>query len=70
MKRNHDPKIAHDHPEFCWAVYGAIASWSAAALCRFGNNHKPGESARGLAQSKTWRLFSWFMEMTRANLPA
>jgi len=70
MKRNHDPKIAHDRLESHWTVYSAIASWSAAALCRFGNNRKPGESARGLAQSKTWRLFSWFTETTKANLPA
>src|ERR1035437_9368675 len=69
MRMNHDPKIAHDRSESCWAVYSAIASWSAAALCRFGNNPKPCESARGLAQSKTWRLFSWFTETTRAKLP-
>ena len=41
--------------------FGAQAFWSAAALCRFcasGNS----ESARGLAQSKTWRQFARFVE--------
>jgi Outer membrane lipoprotein-sorting protein len=33
---------------------GAIASWAAAALCRF-HTHRHAKSARGLAQSKTWR---------------
>jgi peptidoglycan/xylan/chitin deacetylase (PgdA/CDA1 family) len=40
---------------------GAIASWTAAALCRFRSRHNP-ESARGLAQSKTWREFGRFLE--------
>jgi hypothetical protein len=34
----------------------ATASWSAAVLCRFSTH----ESARGLAQSKTWRAFGSF----------
>ena len=33
----------------------AIASWTAAALCRFG---RVGKSTRGLAHSKTWRNFA------------
>ena len=70
MKKNHDPRIAPGRHDSRWTVYSAIASWSAAALCRFGNDRKPGKSARGLAQSKTWRLFSWFTEMIKVNLPA
>jgi hypothetical protein len=37
-------------------VANATASWSAAALRRFGA-HRLAESARGLAHSKTWRPF-------------
>jgi peptidoglycan/xylan/chitin deacetylase (PgdA/CDA1 family) len=40
---------------------GAIASWPAAALCRFRSRHNP-KSARGLAQSKTWREFGRFLK--------
>ena len=36
---------------------GAVASWTAAALRRFGTHADPLKSARGLAQSKTWRRF-------------
>jgi len=36
---------------------GAAASWTAAALRRFGTHAGPLKSARGLAQSKTWRRF-------------
>ena len=36
---------------------GAVASWTAAALRRFGTHADPVKSARGLAQSKTWRRF-------------
>jgi len=35
---------------------GAIASWTAAVLCRFQSRRNV-KSARGLAQSKTWRGF-------------
>ena len=42
---------------------GATASWTAAALCRFGDV----KGARGLAQSKTWRRILGFME--RLALP-
>ena len=38
---------------------GAVASWTAAALRRFGTHADPLKSARGLAQSKTWRRFDW-----------
>jgi predicted neuraminidase len=36
----------------------ALVSWSAAALCRFGLRPQSTKSARGLAQSKTWRLLA------------
>jgi len=37
-------------------THGASASWTAAVLCRFSADGTASESARGLAQSKTWRL--------------
>ena len=43
------------------ATNDAIASWTAAALCRFEHVI---ESARGLAHSKTWRSFGWSTMLT------
>jgi predicted neuraminidase len=43
------------------ATNDAIASWTAAALCRF---ERTNESARGLAHSKTWRSFGWSTMLT------
>ncbi len=54
MKNLRDPKI---YLGLRYATNRAIASWSAVALHRFGNNRMPYKSAKGLAHSKTWRLF-------------
>jgi hypothetical protein len=43
------------------AGFGAVASWSAAALCRCWALARC-KSARGLAQSKTWRQCERFKE--------
>ena len=47
-------RIARGDHELSSARAGAIASWTAAVLCRF-HTHRHAKSARGLAQSKTWR---------------
>jgi len=44
----------------------AIASWSAAVLCRFCADQTRSKSARGLAQSKTWRHIRRFLGRTFA----
>jgi len=49
-----DTRIAHCDHEPKRACLGAVASWTAAALRRFANT-AAFQSARGLAQSKTWR---------------
>ena len=44
----------------------ATAFWTAAALCRFAA-HQPGESARGLAQSKTmWQCVRFLKQALRS----
>jgi uncharacterized protein YegL len=40
---------------------GPVASWSAPALWRFGYADRRAKSARGLAQSKTWRQVAAFL---------
>src|SRR6266545_5943945 len=45
----------------------AIASWTAAVLCRFLRLPTPSKSARGLAHSKTWRLSGGFTVASSAG---
>ena len=57
----HNLEIAHRDTESEGICAGAIASWTAAVLCRFRSRHRK-KSARGLAHSKTSRQFGRFMD--------
>jgi hypothetical protein len=58
---SNDSKIAHQGHEPKNAGASAVASWSAAVLCRCWTLVRC-KSARRLAQSKTWRQCERFME--------